>query len=338
MKQPFFSICIPTYNRAKDLRVAISVCLRQTCRNFELIISDNASTDETEKVVKSFKDERIRYFKNKINIGSENNFQKVFSYASGEYIFSMGDDDFILFDDTLAKIKEILEKEPFGLLRLNSIEKKFIGHGLCKSMIIQEENIRIEKNAPAEKIIDFFNKTAVGHVAGLVIKNSPDIAEKMIDCSVTPWIKVIYEKTKKDGAYFLANHYTIITWSQGDILTHYNVLPGNHLMFEKYTNFIFPLVGEAYKRRYFQSYILQQPVIKLYSNNNNLIKFDQRLLELEPRLKRNPIFWLMVGLALVMPKFVWETVRVIQHRQKNTMATLKNRDLIEKRFAYFAKI
>ena len=171
-KTPFFSILIPTYNRCNLLKATIEIILAQTFKDFELIISDNASTDETEKVVKSFKDKRIKYFKNKENIGAENNYKKVFSYAKGEYLFSMGDDDFILFDDSLEKVKRILDKEEFGFLRLNLIERKLIGQGLRKSIIIQEEDIKIEKNAPAGKIIEFFNKIAAGHLAGLVIKNS----------------------------------------------------------------------------------------------------------------------------------------------------------------------
>lgn len=341
MIKPFFSIVIPTFNRCADLKKAIKIILGQTFKDFELIISDNASTDETEKTVKSFKDGRIRYFKNKTNIGPEKNFQKGFSYAGGEYIFSMGDDDFFLFEDTLKEVKKILDKEKFGFLRLNLVEKKFIGQGLRKSIITQEEDIKIRKNAAAEKIIDFFNQVAVGHLAGLVIKNSKGLSGKLFDCSVLPWAKAIYEEIQKNGAYFLANYYMVITWSQGTILQHYDILPNNRLMFEIYTDFLFSLIEKrnvsAYKLNYYSVYIKMQPVIKLYSNNNNLIKFDARLLILEPRLKRNPLFWLMAAMAFFMPKFIWEMVRIIQHRQKNILESLSNSEQILSRFAYLEK-
>ena len=69
------TIAIPTYNRADNyLKQALSSALVQTYRNIEIIVSDNCSTDNTESVVKNFKDSRIRYFKQKKNIGPYKNF------------------------------------------------------------------------------------------------------------------------------------------------------------------------------------------------------------------------------------------------------------------------
>src|SRR3989344_921968 len=99
-KRPFFSIVIPTYNRASFLKASIAITLQQTFKDFEIIISNNCSTDDTRKVVNSFKDKRIRYFENKKNIGGEPHMIKAFSYARGKNPFTTGDDDFILFQDT----------------------------------------------------------------------------------------------------------------------------------------------------------------------------------------------------------------------------------------------
>lgn len=73
---PKITIAIPTYNRAKLLTEAIESVLVQTYEDFELLISDNASTDETKNVVVSFKNPRIRYHRNKKNIGMMNNWNK----------------------------------------------------------------------------------------------------------------------------------------------------------------------------------------------------------------------------------------------------------------------
>ena len=135
-KRPFFSIVIPTYNRASFLKASIAITLQQTFKDFEIIISNNCSTDDTRKVVNSFKDKRIRYFENKKNIGGEPNMIKAFSYARGKYLFTTGDDDFILFQDTFEKIKKILDKTGYGFIRLNLIERKFIGKGIRKSIFL----------------------------------------------------------------------------------------------------------------------------------------------------------------------------------------------------------
>jgi glycosyltransferase involved in cell wall biosynthesis len=61
---PLISVYIPTYNRAEILRtVAIPSVLKQTYKNFELIVADDGSTDNTEKVVRCFNDKRIKYIK-----------------------------------------------------------------------------------------------------------------------------------------------------------------------------------------------------------------------------------------------------------------------------------
>ena len=64
---PFFSIVLPTYNRASFLQRSISSVLSQTFTDFELIIIDDASTDNTKEIIDTFNDEKIRYFKNEKN-------------------------------------------------------------------------------------------------------------------------------------------------------------------------------------------------------------------------------------------------------------------------------
>ncbi len=61
------SVIIPTYNRAHMITKAIDSVLAQTFQDLEIIVVDNYSVDNTESVVKSYKDKRIRYFKNQNN-------------------------------------------------------------------------------------------------------------------------------------------------------------------------------------------------------------------------------------------------------------------------------
>ncbi|MFA6435937.1 MAG: glycosyltransferase family 2 protein, partial [Candidatus Gracilibacteria bacterium] len=95
IKQPLVSIGVPTYNRSRFLREAIDSVLNQTYTNFELIISDNASTDDTERLCKEYsnKDKRIKYFRQKENIGIDANFYFVLNEAHGEYFAWLPDDD-----------------------------------------------------------------------------------------------------------------------------------------------------------------------------------------------------------------------------------------------------
>lgn len=93
---PLVTIGIPTYNRASGyLKDALRSTINQTYPNIEIIVSDNCSTDNTESVVKSFLDSRIKYFKQEQNIGANNNFNFCLEKSQGDYFLLLHDDDLI---------------------------------------------------------------------------------------------------------------------------------------------------------------------------------------------------------------------------------------------------
>lgn len=96
MNPPYFSIVIITYNRASLLRACIDSIRKQTFADYEIIVSDNCSEDNTEEVVRSIDDKRIRYFRNETNLGLRGNLEAGTSHATGEVVFLMGDDDILL--------------------------------------------------------------------------------------------------------------------------------------------------------------------------------------------------------------------------------------------------
>lgn len=93
MNKPFFSVVLPTYNRAAYIAFAIKSVLNQTFGDFELIISNNFSTDETEEVIKEFDDPRIRYVKTPQSFTMNEHYEFALNLAKGEYITFLGDDD-----------------------------------------------------------------------------------------------------------------------------------------------------------------------------------------------------------------------------------------------------
>lgn len=94
-KVPVVSIGVPVFNGEKTLARMLDSLLSQTFSNFEIIISDNASSDKTAEIVKTYADadERIRYFLQCKNIGPEKNFKFVFDQACGEYFLWSAADD-----------------------------------------------------------------------------------------------------------------------------------------------------------------------------------------------------------------------------------------------------
>lgn len=94
---PLVTIGIPAFNRAAMLRRSLDSVVNQDYHNIQIIVSDNASIDETEVVCKDYElaDRRIFYVKQATNIGAVGNFMEVLKRAKGEYFMWLGDDDWI---------------------------------------------------------------------------------------------------------------------------------------------------------------------------------------------------------------------------------------------------
>lgn len=88
------SIVLPVYNVSRYLRQSIESCLSQTYTNIELIIVDDASTDDTSKIIKSFKDKRIICLRHNKNKGLPSALNTGFEKATGEYLTWTSDDNF----------------------------------------------------------------------------------------------------------------------------------------------------------------------------------------------------------------------------------------------------
>jgi glycosyltransferase involved in cell wall biosynthesis len=94
---PMLTIGMPVYNAARFLAKALDSILGQTFSDFELILSDNASTDTTEEICRWYagRDSRIRYLRNEKNMGAGWNFRRVYSLAKGKYYKQAAHDDFL---------------------------------------------------------------------------------------------------------------------------------------------------------------------------------------------------------------------------------------------------
>ncbi len=114
------SVILPTYNRATLIGRAVESVLNQTYRDFELIIVDDGSTDDTEKVVKSFSDERIYYTKHKVNKGAAAARNTGLKLAKGELIAFQDSDDEWLPEKLEKQVKVIQTGSPkLGLVYHN---------------------------------------------------------------------------------------------------------------------------------------------------------------------------------------------------------------------------
>lgn len=94
--RPLVSIAIPTYKGAAYLPAAIESVLGQSFRDFELLIVDDHSPDETAAIVEGYTDPRIRYLRNETNLGPEGNWNRCLAEAKGLYFKLLPHDDLLL--------------------------------------------------------------------------------------------------------------------------------------------------------------------------------------------------------------------------------------------------
>ncbi len=93
---PKVSVCIPSYNHARYIGSCIESVLSQTFNDFELVIVDNCSEDDTEEVVRNYSDPRIRFSRNERNLGLVRNWNRCLDLARGEYVVILPADDLLL--------------------------------------------------------------------------------------------------------------------------------------------------------------------------------------------------------------------------------------------------
>ncbi|MDB5190626.1 MAG: glycosyltransferase [Segetibacter sp.] len=108
MSVPAVSVVMPVYNAGKYVKLAVDSILSQSLTDFELILVNDYSTDNSEEILSSYTDERIRYYKQKQNSGVVATTNKGISLSTGQYICIMHADD-IAFPERLRKQKNWLD-------------------------------------------------------------------------------------------------------------------------------------------------------------------------------------------------------------------------------------
>ena len=168
--KPRVSVGLPVFNGEDYLAEALDSILAQIYPDFELIISDNASTDRTQEICKAYaaKDPRIRYYRNEQNLGAAKNYNRVFELSSGEYFKWVAHDD-LCAPEFLERCIEVLDHEPTVVLcypRTDLIDAR----GEIQGKYADSLNLRSPK--PHERFRQFFDTQGLCHAVFGVIRAS----------------------------------------------------------------------------------------------------------------------------------------------------------------------
>ena len=160
MKKDLISIIVPAYNVEKYISKCIESLINQTYKNIEIIIINDGSRDNTENIIKKFKDKRIKYYKN-VNqgIGKTRNFG--IDKSNGEFLMFIDSDDFLdiraceilhnkikeeKLDLVICDFYKIYDKELINIINLSPWNKMY------KSNLIKDNNIRFIENKKYEDV------------------------------------------------------------------------------------------------------------------------------------------------------------------------------------------
>jgi glycosyltransferase involved in cell wall biosynthesis len=112
MPTPVVTFIVPCYKLAHFLPECLTSILNQTYTDFEILVMDDCSPDNTGDVVRSFNDTRIRYIRNEPNLGHLRNYNKGLELSNGQYIWLISADDLLRAPDALERYVKVLEQNP----------------------------------------------------------------------------------------------------------------------------------------------------------------------------------------------------------------------------------
>lgn len=180
------SIIVPIYNAEKYLNKCIKSLINQTKENLEFILVNDGSTDSSEEIIKSYKDKRIKYFKNKNQgIGKTRNFgmQK----ATGKYLMFLDSDDYLALD-ACEKLYDKAEKEKLDIVMNDFIKifddgrKEYIKQPNFKNSSLKNNpNIISENLSPWAKLYStkLIKKNNIKFVEDLKYEDAPFVIEAL---------------------------------------------------------------------------------------------------------------------------------------------------------------
>jgi len=111
-QNPVVSFVVPCYKLAHFLRECVESILSQTYKDFEILIMDDCSPDETPAVAQSFRDCRVKYIRNESNLGHLRNYNKGIELARGCYVWLISADDRLRCPDAVGRYVDLLEEHP----------------------------------------------------------------------------------------------------------------------------------------------------------------------------------------------------------------------------------
>lgn len=315
--RPAISVLLTTYKRPEYLWLAIASVLMQDFKGYELIIVDDASPKSTERVVKSFHDERIRYYRNNKNFGFPKTFKKGVSLSKGKYIFLLSDDDFILQLTTLSHIWQQMEENnaAFGQIHLLFYDDDY-HQPFSQSPPYYQKNVFLK---PSRNILINALHWHLGFASGNIYRRELIDTKDIIDDVWFSHVKPIYRLLTQYGGLYISNlHIVARISSTGNIShldVHHNKLFHMKKMFDLFKEFdTSPKHNRIFQNQHLEYGILRNLLgIKYYTSNENLFRIKDEVFKIIPKYRYSILFWIRFLSSLLIPKPALYFIRKIKN-------------------------
>jgi glycosyltransferase involved in cell wall biosynthesis len=304
-----FSILIPTYNGAEVIGDTLRSLLTQSFQDFEIIIQDDASTDDTVEVIKAFNESRIIIFKNETNLGYSRNLESLSKKGDGEVIYLMGQDDILgegaLFDTYKAfKISDDIGAvaRPYFWF-----DEKITKPVRATKQLNPRKNEIVTINDDFERII--LTIDVAGQLSGLAMRRKfldTSFHGDIFPCHVYPFIAIL----KKHPIVFLKDYNLAVRIRSSQCRSKSSIY--NKSPIQSWVDFatsVFPEKKHENLRKYFiKNYVAKNYVglvqIRNYARYKYLLREIRYLLKYRWQNIYSPIFWFFSLGCAITPPFV----------------------------------
>jgi glycosyltransferase involved in cell wall biosynthesis len=170
---PRLGIGMPVYNGARWIQESVEYLLNQSFGDFELIISDNASTDDTETICRALaaRDRRVRYHRNSENIGVFQNYDRVFELSSAPY-FKWASCNDVCLDGFLEKCVAVLDARREVVLAYPRAILIFAPPGEAEYAEEYDDNLNLEHDRPSDRFREYLNRERLNNVMNGVMRTA----------------------------------------------------------------------------------------------------------------------------------------------------------------------
>lgn len=310
MENKVLTIGIPTFNGSKYIRDAIESVISQVDERYsnsvEILVSDNASTDDTGSIINEYIRKNkitITYVCNEVNIGYDRNVDNLFKHAKGEFVWLLGDDDYLA-NGAVAKFFEVIAKHKDLSVILLSVQFLDIVTGNTNQMV------KFDKDCLCQDGDDFFQRCGWGPAAlsSLIIRKTDWNILPLHSYFGSQWIHIaaiVHILSSNKLSYIVSNIMSIARVSNDRWEGHF----GNQLMVSfSYLDILSEMIMLGYKvgtYRYFVENRFERNLFEIIHLRPELLKDRYRMAKrMMPYYKFYSAFWLLHLPILLMPNTV----------------------------------